>query len=162
MRDRFSIDQVKQSLSSHGQARDRLRAACPLLQDLPAALRIMFRTQLGSPALEGCFDSLPSDMRRISSRHLHQPVHETKGLQWLLVSRVDGWMAMPELLTMAGPFRGMRADRSQLLFKLVRLVGLLQQLQLELPPPTSLRPFPSITTATRQALPIRTSLQLLK
>eukprot|EP00775_Hariotina_reticulata_P015035 gene15035-biopygen706 len=64
----------------------------------------------------------------ISSEHLRLLVEETGGLQWLVVA---GWPCQD--FSLAGPSRGLQADRSQLLFELVRLVGVLQQLQPDLP-----------------------------
>eukprot|EP00775_Hariotina_reticulata_P001887 gene1887-biopygen3371 len=92
-------------------------------------LQELFPEQLLEAAVRGCFDAMPSDIRTISSKHLHLQVQETKGLQWMVVA---GWPCQD--FSLAGPSRGLKADRSQLLFELVRLVGVLQQLQQELPP----------------------------
>eukprot|EP00775_Hariotina_reticulata_P015140 gene15140-biopygen1676 len=47
-------------------------------------LQELFPEQLRQTALRGCFNSMPSDIRRISSEHLRLLVEETRGLQWLV------------------------------------------------------------------------------
>eukprot|EP00775_Hariotina_reticulata_P009602 gene9602-biopygen11500 len=84
----------------------------------------VFASQLQYEALAGCFDMLPADIRNISVQHLKAAVDQVDtAVPWLVVA---GWPCQD--FSLAGPSRGLAADRSRLLFQLVRLVGALQQL----------------------------------
>eukprot|EP00775_Hariotina_reticulata_P006347 gene6347-biopygen8143 len=105
----------------------------PLVRKIAAhrilQLQDQYPEQLSRQAVAGCFTALPTDIRQITHQQLHQLVERSAGQQWLVVA---GWPCQD--FSLAGPSRGLRADRSQLLFVLVDLIGTLQQLQPELPP----------------------------
>jgi len=92
-------------------------------------LQQLYPDQLSNQAVVGCFSTLPADIRKVTTEQLSQAVNRTAGQQWLVVA---GWPCQD--FSLAGPSRGLRADRSQLLHVLVNHIGALQQLQPELPP----------------------------
>ena len=86
-------------------------------------LQTMYPHQFPEQAVEGCFSSLPMDIRQVTSHHLQQAMTAAPVKQWLVVA---GWPCQD--LSTAGSCLGLRGDRSQLLYDLVRVVGMLQQL----------------------------------
>eukprot|EP00775_Hariotina_reticulata_P009218 gene9218-biopygen10908 len=115
---------VSRYLYSDIDATARTVATCRVIQ-----LQHRFPGQLADQALAGCFDMLPADIRNISVQHLKAALDQVDtAVPWLVVA---GWPCQD--FSLAGPSRGLAADRSRLLFELVRLVGALQQLRVAQP-----------------------------
>ena len=103
-------------------------AACKVAQSRLMDLHYKYPHLLSLEAFAHAFHSLPADVTRVSTEALVS-AGARQGDQWLVIA---GWSC--EDLSAAGKGKGLEGARSSNFYDIMRIVGVLQQLQLQRPP----------------------------